>query len=784
MRFLNYPITKQYNNGESVAMEATPYNIIKNSNHLKSILEHSPVHVQLTWFHKLIANIGDANSALVLTQVVMYHENKYKSFDINNQKSYGLLYSAKEFSAKLNISYTRALKIPKELINNGWLEVADKNFTSNKKFYQPTGKALDLFCRLHLSENSTTMLNNEKPLLEKTESAFGNNEKPYKDKHKDKNNHNLNSLYQALETDGLSKTPDCDLTVIFAFDDFGLGKVECESGLFDYFTVSQAKVINTITNVFADKIDIIAFNNALARNDLKLEAKDFKQFIGWCYRLAVDAKCQSLLTVSDCDYFDSNCSVVDVSANHSQSEVSAVIDNTPSSDCTLAVDNIINSSSEIQSNIGNDVDLKRVSLRLQNLLVDYSLEQINIEINKIVTRFQTENELVNGVLFELGQISEDEFLSGCGNGFVGASETMFEKGGSLDTKQHHNNEHSNIVKSNTANKSNGNQADHKQNEIEFLNKDVDSGSKEVRENVIYDNHYQQPRLATNKTTLPELTCTDIHSMVIERTGKTDRKSVTENHFDDEAEPVEFFDIDLEDYHVRLLVNGVLAHGVQDKQKIITTARDVLESYGKLTIAELIHGVIYLLVDLPKKKVQTTPAFNEEDYFADSNLQSDPNNIHAEPSVNDETANDAEKEKVKPIQYIASNKNITTPMVNDLAMPVVDKVALKKDWISLADQNFNESVLPDCQKIALVAIIDYVKRHNVVITSDQEMYQWLYCAVVNHNYYFSRATSFKHLANILIKQLMARGFNRPSGFDNWLRLVNQGKASSVKNSIFC
>ena len=58
-------------------------------------------------------------------------------------------------------------------------------------------------------------------------------------------------------------------------------------------------MINTLTHTNADKIDMVAFNNALARKDIKREAKDFKQFVDWCYLVAVDTK--GLIPVADGD---------------------------------------------------------------------------------------------------------------------------------------------------------------------------------------------------------------------------------------------------------------------------------------------------------------------------------------------------------------------------------------------------------------------------------------------------------------------------------------------------
>ena len=108
----------------------------------------------------------------------------------------------------------------------------------------------------------------------------------------------------------------------------------------------------------------------------------------------------------------------------------------------------------------------------------------------------------------------------------------------------------------------------------------------------------------------------------------------------------------------------------------------------------------------------------------------------------------------------SAENLTA---EDIKMPVVEKEVLRKDWASLADQRFYDGMLPDSQKIALVAIIDYVKRKNVIIGSDAEIYRWLYHTVSHHERYYSRATNFKHLANILIKQLMNKRFEKAQWF---------------------
>ena len=108
--------------------------------------------------------------------------------------------------------------------------------------------------------------------------------------------------------------------------------------------------------------------------------------------------------------------------------------------------------------------------------------------------------------------------------------------------------------------------------------------------------------------------------------------------------------------------------------------------------------------------------------------------------------------------------------NDIEMPPVKKEDLRKDLVGNADQEFHSGVLPYSQCVALVAIIDYVKRQNVVIGCDKEMYQWLYHMASNQAYYYSNAINFRHWCNIAMSQLKQRRLNRPAGFGKWMSMV--------------
>ena len=108
-----------------------------------------------------------------------------------------------------------------------------------------------------------------------------------------------------------------------------------------------------------------------------------------------------------------------------------------------------------------------------------------------------------------------------------------------------------------------------------------------------------------------------------------------------------------------------------------------------------------------------------------------------------------------------------PNKDDLTMPQLSEKERQADLIKQADQSLYIGILPDCQRKALVAIIDYVQRKGVVIGCEKEMYQWLYYMLCREYRSYSNAKDFTHWCNIAISQLMKKKVNRPIGFDKWL-----------------
>ncbi|MDA0911796.1 MAG: hypothetical protein O2809_09655, partial [Proteobacteria bacterium] len=374
-------------------------NIKHSKNNIEAVLERSPIHVQSTWIKSVIAEVGKIDAAHVLIDSLIYNLNKYKAFAINGADEFGLLYCAKEYQDSLKVSYKRARAIPNELVNDGWLESIDQRFTYNKKFYKPTSKALDFIYRLHLVQNdhiSDSGNIDKMVLVPKGQTTCADLPKSYKDKNQDQKITILNNQHQELESVGATENFDCDGIVIFNFSEFGIEVVKCESSLFDYFTVNQAKAINTISHVNADKIDIVAFNNSLDRNDIKLEAKDFKQFVSWCYLVAVDAKGASAakgsMIVNDSDLAES----VVASDNVNLGKVDAVGDNANN------------------NNRQTKLDLDAVINELKAILADQSLEAITAKVIDLNSQYDvdTERELVAAVLCDFGAINEDDFLGG------------------------------------------------------------------------------------------------------------------------------------------------------------------------------------------------------------------------------------------------------------------------------------------------------------------------------------------------------------------------------------
>ena len=189
-------------------------------------------------------------------------------------------------------------------------------------------------------------------------------------------------------------------------------------------------------------------------------------------------------------------------------------------------------------------------------------------------------------------------------------------------------------------------------------------------------------------------------------------------------------------------------GSKNAHVIITTAEEIIQEYAHLGFNELLDGVIYRLVTLPEKQKRQ----NE----TDSSLLFDLSDMDRGEAL-ESIAKQSQSEQINAAAL---------PQLSYLTMPHADTDVLRQDWASKAEQDFYTGILPDLQQLALLAIMDYVKRKGVTNTVEQEVYEWLYHMASNQKYYYSKASNFKHWCNIVMRQLMQRRLHKPAGFDGW------------------
>jgi DNA-binding Lrp family transcriptional regulator len=708
----------------------------------------SKFHVDFLWLSQWFKHLNCPRQAILLLQVLYFSHKDGSVFVNGTGESYqGMLVNFRALEDRLGFSRKVCLTSFKKLEEQGLIvRITLKN---NRILYQATNKANNLLNDLH---THSLAANTDKSDYDKVSQNFDNisvsapsyaqrdrqaftfgNSSIYKVNIKkvNKKNNNQYNLSQELESVGATENLDCDGIVIFSdfcdfdFSEFGLGAVKCESRLFDYLTVSQAKAINTITHVNAAKIDIVAFNSALDRKDIKREAQDFKQFVSWCYLVAVDAKGASVakgsMIVNDYDFAES----VAVSDSINLGKVDAVGDN--------------GNKNNRQTKLNLDVVINE----LKAILADQSLEVITAKVLHLNNQYDidTENELVAAVLCDFGLISEDDFLGG----FGAASESEVIQGRDSLTTKDDNNLKAITVKDDNANNEMVDQVNHNHNseivvdgvgiskgesvglsdvEAVNFNGDFQGQARDSRETVANDNNYQQNVSADNTVKDNEIVIDQFLNL-----GESKYKD---------------------------FVKLCLKRGFSSETQVIESATRAIKTYGNLNFDQLYNGIIYSHFTVPK--------------LIDRQEVSKTEHENTKAQVNNKAKNP-----------LSTNPSLKLPTLADLKMPVVEKELLYKDWAILAKQSLGLATVTECQKVALVAIIDYVKRKGVVITSDQEVYEWLYHTVSNYEYYFSGATSFKHLANILIKRLVNQSFNRPSGFDNWRKMVGGNVAVTSVNS---
>ena len=254
-----------------------------NSDYQKKLLNQNSIHLDSKWVKQTIPITGSAEASLILSDCIIYHRNRYRSFMVDNQQRYGLLTSLREIQRNYNISYKRAKKVIKDLGDKNLVEIHKQGFVYNQKFYTPTDKALNVFDQLHwqrhmsLSHGKTK----NKVILPANQDTIANQKISYEDENKTLKN--SKSINRKNNNTLKNKKKENIKTVIFDFTRFNFGKIVCEKSILDYFTIRQVQGINIITYCYRDILDIMIFNHMLYRSDLKKEAKDFKQLVTWAY---------------------------------------------------------------------------------------------------------------------------------------------------------------------------------------------------------------------------------------------------------------------------------------------------------------------------------------------------------------------------------------------------------------------------------------------------------------------------------------------------------------------
>lgn len=202
-----------------------------------------------------------------------------------------------------------------------------------------------------------------------------------------------------------------------------------------------------------------------------------------------------------------------------------------------------------------------------------------------------------------------------------------------------------------------------------------------------------------------------------------------------------------------VVEAMKAAGYADLEKVVKTAQEVLLDELEIGFRDLFDAVHYLLVKVPLKAANSRTSKLLSALWQDT-----------------ETYDEKQTQSLQ--------QQVALPTLADIEMPVVSDKRLRHDLASEAEQVFFNGKLPYSQTVALVAIIDYVKRQGVVIGSEKEVYQWLYHMASNKDYYYSNALNFKHWCNIAMSQLRQRRLQRPVGFGKWLAMVEKQKVENV------
>ena len=769
----------------------------QNTSDYRALLNQNTIHLDSKWVKQTIPVTGSVEATLILSDCIIYHRNKYRSFTVDDRQRYGLLTSFSEIQRNYNISYKRAKKIVSDLRDKNLVNIHQQNFVYNQKFYTPTDKALDIFDQLHFERHNH--FNQDKIKVEAPltidQSTLSNRQNSYKDKYKDKknNNHNSRKNYSLLEN---SKDQNVKI-VIFDFTKFNFGKVKCEATVLDYLTVKQSKVISVFTYCYRDNLDIIVFNQMLHRSDLKKEAKNFKQLVTWAYFEAtkgqqaifrdknntnisdhsVKTQCDSEITIEpDLSLLQPTPenNIVNVSALDNQSVT--VLPDLTAADIQVMIatkqktpEKSIAREAEMQSNLYNQISSEiETALPAQaqyllsssnklHLLETLSKKGVNDAqliiktAEAIITEYPnvTFNDLLDGVMYRLHTLpakkQQQEALKQSPSMAIEAELMSVSDVKSVAVAeiklQDCRNDAIDLSKKTALN---------------FIENDIKNTDK--IDNKFDENLENKEKITSEKrennteiTNEKPLNYEDNIAILKRKNEEKIKEIQSEKSLDLRNEN-----------NQKLLIDGLSKTGVTDKNQIMDTATEIINEYPELDLQALLEAVIYRLVKMPLKRQAQSQANALPDFSLDSPHENQTLKIIHRNEVKTSTLKD----------------NTISPQASDITMPNVDAYRLRQDWASKADQGFYTGILPESQQFALVAMIDYVKRKGTTITIDQEVYEWLYHMASNKDYYYSRARNFKHWCNIVMRQLMQKRLNKPIGFETWKSMVKNNTLSKA------
>ncbi|WP_440994847.1 hypothetical protein, partial [Cysteiniphilum litorale] len=285
--------------------------------------------------------------------------------------------------------------------------------------------------------------------------------------------------------------------------------------------------------------------------DIKREAKDFKQFIDWCYLVAVDAKgassIQGSMTVGECDVSE----YVVASDKVNLGKVDTMSDNGNDND---------NHHNNRQSNL--DLDLDFVINELKAILTNESIEKITAKVTELNEQYDidTESELVAAILVDFGVISDDEFLavSLLDGSFVVSDLKKVVSKRSLTGSN--NIDRCNAVKADTASNKAIDQVYHSVN-CEVVDGVSDDG-KGIK--------------------LPENTTSD----------SNDQQNINADNMAKDTETVVDEYLNLGESKYKDFIKQCIQRGYPSESEVVRCATHVIQTYGKLNYDQLFRGICY------------------------------------------------------------------------------------------------------------------------------------------------------------------------------------------------